>query len=66
MARYRFCLFSRWGSLFFADVFECADDTDAKDIITQRLAAHPEAHAFELWEDNRLVLAGLTTQHRSK
>jgi hypothetical protein len=66
MARYRFCLFDRWSTMFFADAFECAEDGDAAKIVVQRLGDHPTAHSFELWNVSRLVLAGTAAQHRSK
>jgi hypothetical protein len=35
MARYRVCLFNRFGSLFFANVFDALRDGDAKGIVAQ-------------------------------
>jgi hypothetical protein len=64
--RYRFCLFDQFGEVRFADVFECADDDAAKAFLSKQILGFPSAHGFELWDLNRLVLAGLTAKHRSK
>ncbi len=64
--RYRFCLLDQRGEALFADVFDCPDDGSARGLLKQQLSAFPDAHGFELWELNRLVLGGLTASYRSK
>ena len=58
MRRYRFCLFDQFDEAVFAEVFECADDGAAKEFVSKELSKFPHAHYVELWELNRLILAG--------
>jgi hypothetical protein len=58
MRRYRFCLFDQFDEALLAEVFECADDSAAGQFLSQQLSKFPDAHYVELWELNRLILAG--------
>jgi hypothetical protein len=62
--RYRFCCFDHRGRLYHADVFECADDGEARRKLQQLFSSQPQACSFELWQLNRLVLAGLASVYR--
>ena len=58
MRRYRFCVLDQFHQVMFADVFECADDGAAWELLSPRLSSFPGAGGFELWDLNRLVRAG--------
>lgn len=58
--RYRFCFFDAAGEIFGADVFEASGDAAAKKKLLRLVEDDRRVSAFELWELNRLVYAGIT------
>jgi hypothetical protein len=63
--RYRFCLFDAAGEIFRADVFEASDDAAARKKLLRLIGEDRTISAFELWELNRLVYAGMTGWSRT-